>query len=136
MVAQPANVYPLTSRTSATFRDLLRRHRDARRWSQERLASESEIDHSLVSRLESGQRNPTQEAIAKLAIGLELTEAQHDALLAAAGFLPQRREGAIADEPDVAALYRLLRDERVPEARKADMRVMVRGLVRIANQEG
>ncbi len=52
------------------FRALLRRYRDRRRWSQERLADESEMDHSLVSRLETGGREPTRGSIAKLCAGL------------------------------------------------------------------
>ena len=74
--------------SSEEFRGLLKRHREARRWSQERLAAEADMDHSLVSRLESGQRCPTRDAIGKLATGLELTVATRDALLMAAGFLP------------------------------------------------
>lgn len=53
--------------SSEEFRGLLKRHREARRWSQERLAAEADMDHSLVSRLESGQRCPTRDAIGKLA---------------------------------------------------------------------
>ncbi len=41
-------------RNGEVFRALLKRHREGRRWSQERLATESEMDHSTVSRLETG----------------------------------------------------------------------------------
>ena len=53
------------------FRSLLRRYRDRKRWSQERCADECEMDHSLVSRLESG-----------------LSTGDADDLWLAAGFLP------------------------------------------------
>lgn len=89
----------------AEFRDLLRRHREARRWSQERLAAEAEMDHSLISRLESGQRGPTRDAIGKIAAGLELTPHTRDDLLMAAGFLPDSIGG---DELQEAV--RLLRE--------------------------
>lgn len=72
----------------AAFRGLLKRHRDARRWSQERLAAEAEMDHSLVSRIESGQRHPTRDALGKLATGLELDRGRTEDLLLSAGYLP------------------------------------------------
>lgn len=71
-----------------TFRSTLKRHREARRWSQERLALECAMDHSLVSRIESGQRGVTREAVAKLCAGLELPGAERDRLYLLAGYLP------------------------------------------------
>jgi transcriptional regulator with XRE-family HTH domain len=70
------------------FRDLLRRFRDHKRWSQERCALECEMDHSLVSRLESGQRTPTRDSLAKLSAGLGLGREDADRLWLAAGFVP------------------------------------------------
>ena len=70
------------------FRTLLRRHRDRRRWSQLRCAVECEMDHSLVSRLERGQRAPTRETLAKLYAGLGISTGDADDLWLAAGFLP------------------------------------------------
>lgn len=89
----------------AEFRALVKAHRDARRWSQERLAAEAEMDHSLVSRLESGQRAPTREAIGKLARGLELDRERTEALHLAAGLLP----GTI-DAGELRAAVALLRE--------------------------
>lgn len=73
---------------SDDFRTLLRRYRDRRHWSQERLAGECEMDHSLVSRLESGQREPTPASLAKLCAGLELARDDADRLWLSAGLLP------------------------------------------------
>lgn len=70
------------------FAAQIKRYRAARRWSQERLAAEAEMDHSLVSRLEAEARKPTTESITKLCAGLELSEGQRDALYLAAGFVP------------------------------------------------
>ena len=95
--------------TRTRFAALLIRHRLARRWSQDRLADEAAMDHSLVSRLESGQRNPTREAIGKLALGLGLTDTEWDELQMFAGFLPHRPEATIADEAEVLAFYRLIK---------------------------
>lgn len=95
----------------ADFRALLKAHRDARRWSQERLALEAAVDHSLLSRLESGGRNPTREAVGKLATGLGLDRERAEHLLLSAGFLPDtidagdlRRALAVVREVGAAEL--------------------------------
>jgi len=119
-------------RNTEEFRALLKRHREARRWSQERLASESEMDHSLVSRLESGQRSPTREAISKLARGLDLPSEQKDRLLIAAGFFPEQPENALADEPAVTRIYRILRDEQTPQPVRDNIRALLNSLTEIA----
>lgn len=115
--------------TTETFAALLRSYRDKRRWSQERLAAEAKVDHSLVSRLESGQRRATRESVDALALGLGLTAAQHDALLLAAGFAPRDPVATIQDEPEVAALYRALRDDRGSDLARAQLRLLLRSLV-------
>lgn len=120
-------------RNTEEFRGLLKRAREARRWSQERLAGEAEMDHSLVSRLESGQRSPTRDAIGKLARGLDLSPEQKDRLLIAAGFFPERAEHALADEPMVGKLYSLLRDEETPEPVRDNLRRVLTSLVELAH---
>lgn len=70
------------------FSTLLRRHREAKRWSQETLAKRSHLDHSLVSRLESGHRNPTENSICHLTRALGLSGEPADALWLAAGMVP------------------------------------------------
>lgn len=119
-------------RGSEEFRTLLKGHREARRWSQERLATEAEMDHSLVSRLESGQRSATREAIGKLARGLDLTPEEKDRLLIAAGFFPDQPENALADEPVVTRLYRILRDEHTPDTVRDNIRTVLNSLTEIA----
>jgi transcriptional regulator with XRE-family HTH domain len=122
----------MATRSTEEFRGLLKRHREARRWSQERLAAEADMDHSLVSRLESGQRSPTREAIGKLARGLELAPEDKDRLLIAAGFFPDRPENALADEPAVTRIYRILRDENTPEPVRDNLRQLLNNLTEIA----
>lgn len=95
---------------SCAFRALLRRHRDARRWSQERLASECEMDHSLMSRLESGDRAPTRESLAKLCAGLGLAGAEAEGLWLAAGLLPPS-----LDAGKLVAALALVRDASATE---------------------
>ena len=123
---------PAALRGSEEFRALLKRHREARRWSQERLAAEAEMDHSLVSRLESGQRSATREAIGKLARGLELSPEEKDRLLIAAGYFPEQPENALADEPVVTRLYRILRDEHTPDTVRDNIRTVLNSLTEIA----
>ncbi len=120
------------ARSSDEFRGLLKRHREARRWSQERLAAEAEMDHSLVSRLESGQRSATREAIGKLARGLDLHPEEKDRLLITAGFFPEQPENALADEPAVTRIYRLLHDETMPLEKRANLRQLLNNLTEIA----
>ena len=122
----------LFPRNTEEFRALLKRHREARRWSQEKLASEAEMDHSLVSRLESGQRSPTREVITKLARGLGLPTEQKDRLLIAAGFFPEQPENALADEPAVTRIYRILRDEQTPQPVRDNIRALLNSLTEIA----
>lgn len=122
----------MATRSSEEFRGLLKRQREARRWSQERLAAEAEMDHSLVSRLESGQRSPTRDAISKLARGLELPPEQKDRLLIAAGFFPDQPENALSDEPSVTRIYRILRDEKTPQPVRDNLRQLLNNLTEIA----
>lgn len=72
----------------AVFRGLLRGHRARRGWSQMRTAEECEIDHSMIARLEGGQRNPTRGICRSLAAGLRLSPDEADELTLAAGHLP------------------------------------------------
>jgi transcriptional regulator with XRE-family HTH domain len=111
------------------FAALLKQLREGRNISQSRLADASGFDHSYVSRLESGNRAPTREAVAKLAAALELDNGQRDSLLAAAGFMPQRLESLFADEPVLSDVFRLLRSEDVPEPVRKNVRLMLQAMV-------
>jgi len=119
-------------RGNEEFRGLLKRHRETQRWSQEKLAAEAEMDHSLVSRLESGQRSPTREAIGKLARGLVLAPEAKDRLLIAAGFFPDQPENAVSDEPAVTRIYRLLHDETMAPEKRDNLRQLLNNLTEIA----
>jgi transcriptional regulator with XRE-family HTH domain len=92
------------------FAALLRSHRERKRWSQECLAFECAIDHSLASRLERDQRRPTRDSLAKLCAGLGLTPAQADELYLAAGFVPPDTDTNL-----LVRVLALLRDGRTAE---------------------
>lgn len=93
----------------AGFRAQIKAHRARLGRSQEDCAADCEMDHSLLSRLESGHRTPTRAAIGKLATGMRLTNAERDQLLVAADYKPDDPAALLADEPVVTALYQALR---------------------------
>lgn len=106
----------------AEFGVLLKRVREAQRVSQSKLAERAEFDHSYVSRLESGARMPTREAVERLAGAMELPSNQQDALLAAAGFLPRDIASLLSDEPVIGEVLDLLQNEAVPVEYRDNMR--------------
>ena len=73
---------------TATFGAILRAAREHRRWSQAALARAAGTVPSYVSRLESGERYPSQAFVDDLADALHATPAERDALRMSAGFAP------------------------------------------------
>jgi transcriptional regulator with XRE-family HTH domain len=114
------------------FAQLLKQYRETARMSQSRLAESSGFDHSYVSRLESGHRTPTREAVVKFADAIGLPSPERDSLLAAAGFMPQRVESLLAEEPVLTEVFRLLQSREVPEAVREDVRQMLQLVLRQA----
>ncbi len=100
--------------------------REARRVSQSKLAERAEFDHSYVSRLESGARMPTRDAVERLASALLLSQSEEDALLASAGFLPRDVTSLLSDEPALGEVLDLLQDEAVPMEYRDNMRQVLR----------
>jgi transcriptional regulator with XRE-family HTH domain len=118
--------------TGQGFGKLLKQCREMSRVSQSRLAELAGFDHSYVSRLESGNRMPTREAVVKLAEALKLAPREKDALLAAAGFMPQRVESLLANEPVLTDVLHLLQSSEIPEQVRADVRGILTLVVRQA----
>jgi transcriptional regulator with XRE-family HTH domain len=108
------------------FGMLLKTQREARRVSQSKLAERAEFDHSYVSRLESGSRMPTREAVERLARALALSHPEEDALLAAAGFLPRDVSNLLSDEPVIGEVLDLLQNDAVPIEYRDNMRQVLR----------
>lgn len=117
-----------------TFAPMLREFRDRRRLSQSRLAEAAGFDHSYVSRLESGTRMPTRDAVVKLAEAMGLGDGERDTLLASAGFMPGRIESLFASEPVLSEVLGLLQDRAVPAEVRDDVRHMISLLVRQAQR--
>jgi len=104
----------------------LKMMREARRVSQSKLAERADFDHSYVSRLESGARMPTRDAVERLAAALQVSQAEEDALLAAAGFLPRDVSSLLSEEPVVGEVLGLLQDDAVPAEYRDNMRQVLR----------
>ena len=123
-----------TGTSTTMFREALTRLRTARKWSIARLGLEAGIDHSLISRLESGQRPPTREAIAKIAPVVAPDDARARALLyIAAGFLPESPADYLRFlDPTVGELFDALRDKRIERAGKDSLRLVVASAVMLA----
>lgn len=86
--------------TTTTFAAALKAMREASGTSQYRLAARLGVDHSSISRWESGDRRPTRENVAAICDALDATPDERTALLESAGF---------ADDvpPDVATFRAL-----------------------------
>lgn len=97
-------------REPAGFGRSLRALRLQRGLSQTQLARDAGFDHSYVSRLESGDRAPSREAVMRLAHELGLTPDQRDELLFAGGFVPTDPTALLADEPVLREVYQALND--------------------------
>ena len=114
------------SQQSAEFGVLLKQLRESRRVSQSKLAERADFDHSYVSRLESGARMPTREAVDRLAEALGLAPNQQDSLLASAGFLPRDVASLLSDEPAIGEVLDLLQNDSVPIEYRNNMRQVLR----------
>ncbi len=113
-------------RADKGFGATLKRFREAGRVSQSKLAERAGFDHSYVSRLESGARTPTRDAVEQLAIALGLDQVEQDELLASAGFLPREISSLLSGEPEITEVLGLLQNDAVPGAYRDSMRQVLR----------
>lgn len=82
-----------TNPARSTFGEWLRQHREARNWPMRKVAALLDVDVSIVSRLEKGQRHPQRNYVEKLAT---IFEEDAGALLVL--FLSDRVAYELADE--------------------------------------
>jgi transcriptional regulator with XRE-family HTH domain len=66
---------------------IIKELRESRSLSQSKLAERCDFDHSYISRLESGVRNPTRDALERISIHLGLVPKEDRRLMNAGGFL-------------------------------------------------
>ncbi len=114
--------------SGSSFGGALKSLRETRRVSQSKLARKAGFDHSYVSRLESGARTPTRDAVEHLALALELDGIEHDELLVSAGYLPREVTSLLAGEPEITEVLSLLQNADVPEEYRVSMRQVLRVL--------
>jgi transcriptional regulator with XRE-family HTH domain len=91
------------------------------------------FDHSYFSRLISGSRMPTRDAVDKIAEALAWTEAEHRTALMAAGFLPGEMLGLI-DSDILAFADALSRAESHDQVWAETVRENTRALTYTANR--
>lgn len=82
-------------------------------------------DHSYISRLESGLRQPSREFLLALSQALELSDNEGDKLLVSAGFLPKDPFYFLLDETSRNELIAQLNSPR-EDNRKTTLREAVR----------
>jgi transcriptional regulator with XRE-family HTH domain len=78
----------MRTKQSWAFGAVLKELRERAGLSQNQLAKLSGLDHSYLSRLESGQRHPSYDAVARLAKVLARDKQERERLFAAAGYVP------------------------------------------------
>lgn len=111
-----------------SFGETLQFHRLKRKMSQAKLARTAGFDHSYVSKLESGGRIPTRDAIDRLAKALEFYEGdyRYDELLSSAGYRPLQTTIYFSS----AHLYRLDSLHReAPERTKEEIDIVLQFLI-------
>jgi transcriptional regulator with XRE-family HTH domain len=114
---------------SEPFAELLQRLRESRGLSRAVLARRSGLDAGYLTRCEQGQRVPTgRPAVARIAAALECSETETNALLVAAGFLPDELACIGADDPTILLLARLLAPGALPEETQKAVRGVVQSL--------
>lgn len=83
--------------------------RTARRLSQETAAARCGVDHSLLSRLESGRRSVTRESVTKIVTGYGLSVEDADRLYLLAGFVPPDLIAPHVYDTELLRLWRTMR---------------------------
>jgi transcriptional regulator with XRE-family HTH domain len=111
------------------FGRLLTTYRKPTGISQSKLGELSDFDHSYVSRLEGGLRNPTRDAVDRFSAALMLDDEQAEALMNAAGFLTG--EQLPFRTLEAREVDRLLVHPNLPEPYGESVRVL---LASLANQ--
>ncbi len=107
------------------FGQMLTRLRTAQRLSQNQLAQRASLNHSYISRLESGGRgDPSRTVVEQFvgALGLDPSGRDADELRMAAGFLPIDPAHLLTGETALAKLAALLEDERLPDGSRGTLR--------------
>ncbi len=110
----------------ATFPELLKRYREQVGFSQRALARASQINPAIISRLESGDREPSgPEQILSITRALALDSERTDALLASAGHWPRSILTLGPQDETLLALSKVLAHSCLEEESKVRFRQVV-----------
>ena len=118
-----------------TFGPMLDQTLRAHKMSQSKAAGRAEFDHSYLSRLINGDRNPSRDAVERIAAAIGCTETETDALLTAAGYLPGDAIALAADRDLLMLAIALYRVERTEQGRdwSRSIRENFRSLTKVAD---
>ena len=108
------------------FGTYLRRLREARSLTQKALAQQIDLSPAMVGLIESGERRATRGQILRAADALELSSADRDSLLDAAGHLPAAYDRVPPTDPDVRLLVEVLGDPALSAEDRRAVRLAVR----------
>lgn len=109
-----------------SFGAVLRRFRLRAGLSQNALGKMAGVNTSYCNRLESGVREtPTREVAHALARALALSAEEVDRLLFSAGHVPPSLQKLGPADPTIAAVTRLLTNDRLSPEARADFRAVV-----------
>lgn len=111
-----------------TFGALLKQVRTERGFSQSRLADEAGADHSYVSRLEAGHRQPSRDMLMRVCEVLRCNADEREALFHAAGFVVGN-EAVVMRDQLLHDLGDVLHDRTLPMAYRDQLRATVQGMV-------
>ena len=120
---------------AVTFSDLLAGFRQRAGLAQTDLARRAGVNASYINRLESGERLPMPEVALALASGLVLTVEETDRLLWSAGHLPPSLRALVGGERTILAVARVLSDQRLSPAARAEFEACVEAMARRWGEE-
>lgn len=123
------------------FGRLLRKYRDNRGLTQEKLAEMAGVTISYISHLESdGPFNPSRRRVLALAEALELEPDEHRMFVYSAGYVTdtysESNVGNASSElpPEIRVLPSILKSDELSEPEKENMIKMIEMLIEMANE--
>lgn len=125
------DIIPIIPDDEPLFGDALQRIRRSRHISQAELARRIDVNHSYISRLESGQRAPSLDLIARIEAHLDLDDQECRLLRRGAGYL-RTVEALVLADPVMMMLARALNDPAIPREAREAFRAQVVAMVEYA----
>lgn len=110
---------PVVAEAAPGFGQALRAYRSRNRLTQSALGDLADLDHAHISRLESGERAPSRDAVERLATALHLTTGDRDRLLITAGMLTPAMEDALVQRLGLTLVNPAITDARKRQLRQA-----------------